>query len=191
MQEQNSTSNFWKEILHLIILALVIVVPFRLFIAQPFVVEGSSMDPTFKSGDYLIVDELSYHITEPERGAVVVFKYPKDPKRHFIKRIIGLPGETVTIANGQVTITNEAYPNGFTLDEPYIEFEKTESLTQKLKDGEYFVMGDNRPASADSRVWGPVPRELIVGRPFIRFMPPGLFPGKTFYLEDLATENNE
>ena len=170
-------SNFWKELIKLVFLSLLIVVPFRLYVAQPFVVEGASMDPTFETGDYLIVDEFSYHFRAPERGSVLIFKYPKDPKKSFIKRIIGLPNETVLISDGQVTVINTEHPNGLILDEPYVKFSKKESFKLVLGGDEYFVLGDNRPASADSRIWGAVPEKNIIGRPIVRFFPPALFPG--------------
>jgi signal peptidase I len=135
------------------------------------------MDPTFKTGEYLIVDELSYHFGEPERGSVLIFKYPKDPSKYFIKRVIGLPGETVQIKDGDVTIVNKENPKGFALNEPYVKFEKKDNLLVTLAAKEYFVMGDNRLGSADSRLWGPVPEDNIIGRPIIRFFPPSLFPG--------------
>src|SRR3989344_4312516 len=90
-------NNVWSELAKLVIISLVIVIPFRLYIAKPFIVNGASMDPTFETGDYLIVDELTYQFRTPERGSVLIFKYPKDPSKSFIKRVIGLPGETVRI----------------------------------------------------------------------------------------------
>jgi len=170
-------SNFWKELFKLIILSLVIVIPFRLYIAQPFIVDGASMDPTFDTGNYLIVDELTYHFRGPERGSILIFKYPGDPRKSFIKRVIGLPGEKVSISGGQVTIINTAYPEGLVLDEPYVKFGKKDSADYVLGPSEYFVLGDNRLGSADSRIWGPVPEANIVGRPIIRLFPPALFPG--------------
>lgn len=177
LSKEKEKGNFWKELGKLIILALVVVVPFRLYIAQPFIVDGASMEPTFHTGNYLIVDEITYRFREPERGSVLVFKYPKDPDKHFIKRVIGLPGELVSIQDGVVTITSNKYPSGLVLEEPYIEFEKKESLKYTLGRGEYFVMGDNRLASADSRIWGAVPKTNIIGRPILRFYPPAIFPG--------------
>lgn len=173
----NENSWDWKELAKLAVISLIIVIPFRLYVAQPFVVEGASMYPTFKNGHYLIVDEVTYHFKNPARGSVLVFKYPKDPSKSFIKRVIGLPGETVTIKNGTVTITSNEYPKGLTLDEPYIELSKADNLSYTLAEGEYFVMGDNRAQSADSRLWGPVPEEDIIGRPLIRVVPFGFFPG--------------
>jgi signal peptidase I len=177
-EETKSSSNFWGELIKLVLLSLLIVIPFRLFIAQPFIVDGASMDPTFETGDYLIVDEVTYHFRTPERGSVLIFKYPRDPKKSFIKRIIGLPEETVSLSGGQVTIKNRENPEGFILDEPYVKFSKKDEIVDYILDkNEYFVMGDNRLGSADSRVWGPVPEKNIIGRPIIRFLPPNLFPG--------------
>src|SRR3989344_8044498 len=90
-EQDKSSSNFWRELIKLVLLSLFIVVPFRLYIAQPFIVDGASMDPTFKTGEYLIVDELTYHFRGPERGSILIFKYPGDPRKSFIKRVIGLP----------------------------------------------------------------------------------------------------
>src|SRR5579872_6561296 len=98
-RREEKKENFWKELAKLILIAVVIVIPFRLFVAQPFVVDGASMDPTFKNGQYLIVDELSYHFESPARGSVLIFKYPLDTSKYFIKRVIGLPGETIKINN--------------------------------------------------------------------------------------------
>lgn len=170
-------NNFWKELGKLAFIALVVVIPFRLFIAQPFVVEGASMDPTFGDGQYLIVDELTYHFKGPERGSVLIFKYPKDPSKYFIKRVIGLPEETIKIVDGEVTVINSQNQEGFSLDEPYVELVKKDSGTYTLGEGEYFVMGDNRRGSADSRLWGAVPEENIIGRPIIRLWPFSIWPG--------------
>jgi signal peptidase I len=180
-------SEFWKELFKLVLIAIIVVVPFRLYVAQPFIVDGASMDPTFHDGEYLIVDEISYRFKEPSRGEVLIFKYPKDPSKYFIKRIIGLPGEKLSINEGEVTITSDEHPNGFTLDEPYIKFTKSDTFSYSLKQGEYFVMGDNRLQSADSRLWGPVPEANIIGRPILRFIPPTIFPGAMAY-EDKQIE---
>ncbi len=140
------------------------------------------MDPTFETNDYLIVDQLSYRLDNPQRGQVVIFKYPKDETKYFIKRIIGLPGETVVLENGTVTIKNKDNPAGFTLTEPYIDPKnfKSDNATFPLQSDQYFVMGDNRLQSSDSRAWGTLPRNLIVGTPFIRLFPfneIGIYPG--------------
>lgn len=188
-QDKNS-SSFWKELLQLVILSLIIVVPFRLYIAQPFIVDGASMDPTFEDSEYLIVDELSYYFKTPERGSVLIFKYPKDQSKYFIKRVIGLPGEIVSLEDGKIIITNSEHPNGLLLEEPYVRYTKKETASYVLGQGEYFVMGDNRMQSADSRVWGPVPEDHIIGRPIIRFLPPSIFPGEVSYLIEEANNDN-
>ena len=157
--EQNSSS--WGELIRFTIIAALIIIPIRTFIAQPFIVSGASMDPTFKDADYLIVDELSYYLRQPTRGEVVVFHPPQNQKTFYIKRIIGLPGETVTIENNVVSITSG--DNTFALDEDYIEDITTPNLERVLGDKEYFVMGDNREFSADSRNWGALPEHLIKG----------------------------
>ena len=180
--------NFFIEIIRFTIIAALIVIPFRMFIAQPFVVNGASMDPTFESGEYLIVDQVSFYFKEPARDSVLIFKYPKDPSKYYIKRVIGLPGERVVIAGSTVTIFNESNPNGFALKEPYVaeEHAKTDTLDVTLKDNEYFVMGDNRSGSSDSRAWGPVEEEFIIGRPFVRLLPVGRFE---FFPGDFETLN--
>ncbi len=182
-----SRQNFWKELVKLVVIAVVIVIPFRLFIAQPFIVDGASMDPTFENSQYLIVDELTYHFNTPQRGSVLIFKYPRDPKKFFIKRVIGLPNEQVVINNGQVTIINTENPNGLKLNEPYVVYKKEDSHSVKLGENEYFVMGDNRAGSSDSRYWGPVPEKNIVGRPIFRVWPLNLWPGS---LDKFTNEKN-
>lgn len=177
--EKKKSESFWdwKEWGKLALVAVFIVIPFRLYIAQPFIVDGASMDPTFNTGQYLIVDELSYRFETPQRGSVLIFKYPLDPSKYFIKRIIGLPGETVNIKDGIVTIINKENPKGFVLNEPYIKLPKKDSSTYTLSSDEYWVMGDNRLGSADSRMWGPVPRENFIGQPIVRFWPFNIWPG--------------
>lgn len=173
-----------KDLFTLALLIVVVVIPIRAFVISPFVVDGESMHPTFENLDYLIVDELVYDFQAPARGDVIVFRYPGDPSVYYIKRIIGLPGETVSINRGVVTITT-ASGKKLTLSEPYIVNEDatyTKSVT--LNAGEYFVMGDNRPNSSDSRVWGPLPRGNIIGRVDLRLLPLskiGFFPGAATY----------
>ena len=160
------------ETIRFILIALAIVLPIRLFIAQPFIVSGASMNPTLSNGQYLIIDEASYHISEPQRGDVAVFKYPKNPKQYFIKRVIGLPGETVIVnEQGQVIIKNLAGIEILAMKEPYVQFTKSDSVELKLGVDEYFMMGDNRAGSFDSRMWGPVQRDLLVGKAFLRLYP--------------------
>ena len=163
---------FIWEIFKIILIALVIVVPIRYFLFQPFLVKGQSMEPTFQNSDYLIIDEISYRFREPERGEVVVFKYPKNPSQRFIKRIIGLPGETVEIADGKVIIIKDDKTQ--ILDESSYLPESLNTpgnLQTVLAENEYFVLGDNRRLSADSRSWGPLFRENIIGRVFFRAWP--------------------
>jgi len=174
--------NFFSEIVKFSILAALIVIPIRLFIAQPFIVSGASMEPTFETGQYLIVDQLTYAFEAPVRGEVVIFHYPRDTSKFFIKRIIGLPGETVNIRGKEVIIKNVKHPDGIILSEPYLDSDNRQStnLSVKLEDDEYFVLGDNRKASSDSRVWGPLKEEFLVGRAFLRLFPISkgdVFPG--------------
>ena len=160
------------EIVQFALIALIIVIPVRWFIAQPFIVSGASMENTFHTGEYLIVDQLSYRFEEPDAGDVIVFRYPNKPSTFFIKRIIGAPGDTVSIDGNVVTITNMDHPSGFVLDESYIkEMAPNTFLTETLGDREYFVMGDNRDNSSDSRAWGVLEREEIVGQAFLRLFP--------------------
>lgn len=177
---EKKEENFFIEILKFVAIAILIVVPFRMYIAQPFVVNGASMDPTFETNEYLIVDQLSYKFKEPKRGSVVIFKYPLDTSKYFIKRIIGLPKETLEVKNGQVRIINSEHPEGFEISEPYIVYKKEDNFTIKLLDNQYYVMGDNRIGSSDSRVWGPLPKNLIIGRPILSLFPiskMSFFPG--------------
>ncbi len=141
------------------------------FVVRPFIVSGNSMDPNIKHGQYLIIDEISYRFREPERGEVIVFKSPPEPSKYYIKRIIGLPGDTVKISNGQITITNDTYPEGFVLQEPFISHTLKDSATFTVPSDKYFVMGDNRSGSYDSRSWGSLPKDNIRGRALVRLLP--------------------
>ncbi len=156
------------------LIALLIVIPIRWFIAQPFVVRGASMVPTFQNNEYLIVDQLTYHFQEPKRGDVIIMRYPKDPKTFFIKRIIGLPNETVETEGKNIIIRHGAGTDSLTIDQSFIDplRMRDEYKTYTLGPDEYFVMGDNRNESSDSRSWGNLPREDIVGRPVLRLFPP-------------------
>ena len=160
-----------REFLITLAIIAVIAVPVRMFIVSPFIVSGASMDPTFTTNDYLIVDKLSYRFHNPKRGDIVIFRFPNDPHFFFIKRIIGLPGEIVTISGGTVSITPKDTAESLTLNEPYIMYPKYESMSVTLGDDEYFTMGDNRYSSSDSRVWGPLPKSLISGKAFARLLP--------------------
>lgn len=169
-QEKTKMQSFW-ELVRFAFIALIVVVPIRIFIAEPFIVSGSSMVPTFTNGDYLIVDKVSYRLSNPKRDDVVVFRYPGDTTKFFIKRIIGLPNETVDIKGNDVTITKGDKTTILKIDQPYVKNPANNETHFELKGDEYFVMGDNRGASSDSRYWGAVKRNLLTGRAFIRLLP--------------------
>lgn len=164
---------FIWEIAKIVVVALVIVIPIRYFLFQPFFVKGQSMEPNFENGDYLIVDEITYRFRSPQRGEVVVFKYPQNTSQRFIKRVIGLPGETVEIKDGKITVY-QADSNVKILDESGYLFESIPTPGEvkiTLGPEEYFVLGDNRPASYDSRRWGVLPEADIIGRVYLRAFP--------------------
>jgi signal peptidase I len=165
--------GFLFELIQVAAISLAIIIPVRYFLIQPFYVKGASMEPNFFDHEYLIIDELSYRFHDPGRGDITVFRYPNDPRQFFIKRVIGLPGETVEIANGHVKIFNDKHPNGFQLPEQeYLDQAYTAATrTVTLKSDEYFVMGDNRVSSLDSRYFGPIKRTAIVGRVWLRGWP--------------------
>ena len=163
--------SFFVETIKTLVLAVLVVLPIRYFIFQPFFVQGSSMYPNFEDGDYLIVDETTYRFRDPQRGEVIVFKFPKDGSQLYIKRIIGLPGESVEINAGKITIINES--GSQTLEEEYIPLDNKTSgdIKVNLAEDEYFVLGDNRMFSSDSRRWGTLPRKNIIGRAYFRAWP--------------------
>lgn len=182
--------GFLWEVAKVFFWALVIIVPIRVFLLQPFFVQGASMEPGFKDGDYLIINELGFKETmvgfkdaelftvesfrEFERGDVAVFRYPRNPQQFFIKRIIGLPGEEVRIESGKVIVINERNPQGFVLDErAYLPAGTVTSgsVSRKLGEDEYFVLGDNRGASHDSRAWGALPKNDVIGKVLVRAWP--------------------
>lgn len=190
--EENKKENPFIEIIRFSIIALIIVIPIRMFIAQPFIVSGASMEDTFQSGEYLIVDQVSYHLHNPARGDVIVFRYPKDPSKYFIKRIIGLPGDTVKIEGSIVTIINEQNPDGLIISEPYIKSMSPDNhLTEKLGAREYFVMGDNRDRSSDSRSWGILTEDRIIGKAFLRLFPPKAIDVMPGAIEDEINSNSK
>jgi len=168
----NSFKNTLSEIFETILIALVIVIPIRYFLIQPFMVKGQSMEPTFQDNNYLIIDKLSYRLRSPQRGEVIVMDSPSNNGQYFIKRIIGLPNETLEIKNGKITIYNQENPEGTTLDEPYLgNIETPGDLSITLKANEYFVLGDNRYHSYDSRSWGVLEEDKIVGKVWVRLWP--------------------
>ena len=180
-EKPKEKSTAWREaweFAKVIILALLIALPIRYFIAQPFIVKGQSMEPNFDDREYLVIDELTYQFREPERGEVVVFRYPNNTKEFFIKRIIGMPGETVTIKNGEILIKNRGEGSEqFVLQESYLPSD-LKTFPEKeyvLGEVQYLVLGDNRRNSSDSRIWGPLDKKFITGRAFFRAWPPGKF----------------
>jgi signal peptidase I len=181
---QDTWKGLLKDLFTIGALIVLVVIPVRTFIVSPYIVDGESMHPTFENLDYLVVDQLVYNLHAPQRGDVIVFRYPKDPSVFYIKRIIGLPGEKVSINHGVTTILN-ANGDKIPLSEPYIVNEDTTYTSDiTLTSGEYFVMGDNRPNSSDSRIWGPLPAKNIIGRVDLRLFPvqkTTFFPGATHY----------
>lgn len=176
------------------VIALGLALIIRFFIAAPYVVSGASMEPNFQDWNYLIVDRISYDIGSPKRGDVIVFDLPQDTSRALIKRVIGLPGETVAISGPAPTVTviNTEHPQGFTLNEPYLSTENlggASDMRVTLGKDEYFVLGDNRKVSADSRLWGTLPRKDIVGRVLLRLYPLNeltVLPEEARYLQDIS-----
>jgi signal peptidase I len=167
-------ASFVWEIIKIAVIAFIIVAPIRYFLFQPFIVSGASMAPNFATGDYLIVDEISYRFSSPQRGDVIVFNtnfIPGYAGQRFIKRVIGLPGETVDITNGQVEIIKDGKTT--VLDEKYLpnNLKTYQDVNTTLKTDQYFVLGDNRTYSYDSRFWGVVPRSDIIGKAVLRVLP--------------------
>lgn len=172
------------EVLEIALIAVGAVYVVRTFFVQPFLVSGSSMVPTFENGDYVLVDEFTYRVRPPDRGEVVVFHDPQDWSTYFIKRVIGLPGETVKIEGNGVTVFDKQAPNGLKLDEAYLSSGTPVSAngcdggqqsggicTYTLSSSTYLVFGDNRTESYDSRSWGPLPTKNIVGLVRVRLWP--------------------
>lgn len=191
-QKTNSAKHTIREWIQTIVIALLVALPIRFFIAEPFIVNGASMDPTFSTGQFLIVDRVTYRFEKPERGDVVIFEYPNNPSVYYIKRVIGLPSETVDIKDGRVfvgtstasTMSERCAATPLQLTEKYVRADHAshESLCASLGPSEYFVLGDNRAESSDSRVWGPLDRHFIIGKPVVRLLPLGaisILPGKS------------
>jgi len=163
---------FILEVVQIVIISAAIIIPIRYFLIQPFYVKGASMEPNYFDHEYLIIDEISYRFDDPERGEIVVFRYPENPSEFFIKRVIGLPGETIEITDGKVIIYNNDNPSGVVLDEMYLDVEQTFGKKRvSLNEDEFFVLGDNRDKSLDSRTFGPIRRSDIVGRVWLRGLP--------------------
>ncbi len=161
-----------REILETILLTALIFYAVN-FTTGRFRIDGDSMEPTMHDGQYVIISKMSYRLGDPERGDVIVFRYPRGPERDFIKRIIGLPGDTVEVRDGTVLV------NGDPLEEDYIASPPAYENTWKVGAGEYFVLGDNRNNSSDSHTWGMLPAGNVIGRAWITYWPPtdwGLVP---------------
>lgn len=165
--------SFFLDIIQTIVVALAIFVIVYLFFFQPHQVKGNSMMPNFSNGEYLLTDKITYRFQEPKKGDVIIFTAPKNQEYEYIKRIIGLPAETIRIEGGEIFI------NGEKLKEEYLS-QKTkthsghflkEGQLFTIPEGQYFVIGDNRDHSSDSREWGTVPKENIIGRAWLRYWP--------------------
>lgn len=163
---------FLLELIKIAILAGLTIWLVRYFLFKPFYVKGESMQPNFFESEYLIIDELTYRFRPPVRGEVIVMKAPVAEKDFYLKRIVGLPGERVKIEDNKVIIYNEQYPQGKVIEESYLTEETDGSYSTTLGPNEYFVMGDNRNASFDSRRFGPIEKDKIVGKAWLRGWPP-------------------
>ena len=163
---------FW-EVFKVVVISLAIIIPVRYFLIKPFYVKGASMEPNLHDYEYLIIDEISYRFQEPKRGEIVVIKYPFSPNQHFIKRVVGLPGEKIHVTAGKVYIFNQDYPDGIELEENYLSPDVTTpgEVEVELSENEYYFLGDNRSASLDSRAFGPLTKDSIVGRTLLRGWP--------------------
>lgn len=166
----SAASVIW-EIVKVVAISLLIVLPIRYFLVQPFYVKGSSMEPNFHDYEYLIIDELTYRFNEPQRGQVVVMRDPLDHSKYFIKRIVGLPGDTVLVEDGDVYINGDVLDETAYLASTVDTFASNEHAEVTLSDHQYYVMGDNRPASFDSRRFGAIDQSEFVGRVWVRAWP--------------------
>lgn len=153
------------NIIELILLFALVILPIRMFLLEPFLVQGESMEPNFHNFDYLIIDKLSYRLQKPKRGDIIVFHPPFDKNIYYIKRLIGLPKERIVINDDKIIIYNEENPLGFVLKENYLQNHYTAGYKNvTLGEDEYFVLGDNREVSYDSRSWGTINKKNIVGK---------------------------
>lgn len=152
-------------------IVLVIGTLFRILVLQPYMVEGDSMENNFHNEETLLVDKISYKFHNPQRSDVIIFVAPQNPKDDYIKRIIGLPGDTFSIKNSKVYINDELLQEPYLADNIVTNFSKSGISQIKLQDGEYFVLGDNRTNSSDSREWGVVPKNNIIGKAWLVVYP--------------------
>ena len=160
------------QFIETIFLVLIIVLPIRFLLFEPFFVVGESMEPTFHSLDYLIIDKISYRFREPHRSEVIIFRPPVNQSVFYIKRIIGLPNERINIKNGKITIFNKDHPDGFLLRDPDLPNIQTPGeFSVQVKAGTYFVLGDNRDQSYDSRRWGLLPKKDVIGKVAFNLIP--------------------
>ena len=164
--QRSGARNFVKDILEVVLISLLLYLSINAVSAR-IRVESVSMQPTLFAENFVVVNKLAYRFGEPERGDIVVFEYPPDPKQDpYIKRVIGLPGEQVQIAGGTVSI------NGIQIQEPYLAAETQQGGEWSVPEGALFVMGDNRRNSSDSRAWGMVPMENVIGKAVVVYWPP-------------------
>jgi signal peptidase I len=178
-QRKQAKLSVVAEMLRTVLFVFILASLLRFFIVQPYIVEGSSMVPRFTNNDYLVVDKISYRFGEPQRGDIIVFRYPAQPAINYVKRIIALPGERIKIERNQVTIYNKENPEGFVLNEKLYLADNVQTVITgssagrelMVPEGQYYVMGDNRPASSDSREWGNLERKNIIGRVFLQAFP--------------------
>lgn len=167
-------SAFFLDIIEVVVFAVAIFLFVYLLILRPHKIKGSSMEPNFPDKEYLLTEKVTYYLEAPKRGDVIVFKPPISEEDEFIKRIIALPGETVSVMNGRL------YINGKLLSESYLDSNLVTAGGNFLSEGEkvtvpndeYFVAGDNRPHSSDSRTWGFVTKKRISGRAWLIYWPP-------------------
>jgi len=162
---------FFLELIKVAVLAGVTIFLVRYFLFKPFYVKGQSMEPTFYEKEYLIIDEISYRFRAIERGEVVVFSAPFNQADYYLKRVVGLPGERVKIEDNKVIIYNTLHPQGIVVEEGYLDDKTDGAFTVTLGPDQYYVLGDNRDASFDSRRFGPVSRKVIIGRAWLRGWP--------------------
>jgi len=174
MEILRKMGSFFMEMLQVVIFAVSIFLFLYLLVVQPHKIKGDSMQPNYPDGEYLLTDKVTYRFQEPKRGDVVVFKAPGAEGDEYIKRIMGLPGETLTIEKGKILIS------GIPLDESYLSSDvftsgglfNKEGESVLIPEGNYFVLGDNRSYSSDSRAWGLVPKKEITGRAWFIYWPP-------------------
>jgi len=155
------------EVLESILIAVVLAVLIRVFVLAPFFIPSGSMIPTLLEGDRIIVSKITYRFTEPQRGDIVVFKYPKDTSKDYVKRLIGLSGETVALKNNQLYINGQAMPESYL--PAGVHF--SDYGPEQVPEGEYFMLGDNRQNSEDSRYWGSMPRKNVIGKALFIYWP--------------------